>query len=59
MTKQIDVPIIGGGMKSNDLLLPSINHLQHTGVVTMIFQVVLYLSIVGSLFFRTMPVLTR
>jgi predicted dehydrogenase len=33
MAKTIDVSIIGGGMITNDLLLPSIYHLQRTGVV--------------------------
>jgi len=33
MSKAIDVTIIGGGMITNDLLLPSIYHLQRTGVV--------------------------
>ncbi len=31
--KPIDVTIIGGGMITNDLILPSIYHLQRTGVV--------------------------
>jgi predicted dehydrogenase len=31
--KKIDVTIIGGGMITNDLLLPSVYHLQRTGVV--------------------------
>jgi predicted dehydrogenase len=31
--KAIDVTIIGGGMITNDLILPSIYHLQRTGVV--------------------------
>lgn len=33
MSKAIDVTIVGGGMITNDLLLPSIYHLQRTGVV--------------------------
>lgn len=33
MSKVIDVTIIGGGMITNDLLLPSIYHLQRTGTV--------------------------
>jgi D-galacturonate reductase len=33
MSKPLDVTIIGGGMITNDLLLPSIYHLQRTGVV--------------------------
>ncbi|HEY3297668.1 MAG TPA: Gfo/Idh/MocA family oxidoreductase, partial [Armatimonadota bacterium] len=33
MGKSIDVTIVGGGMITNDLLLPSIYHLQRTGVV--------------------------
>ncbi|MFA6665989.1 MAG: Gfo/Idh/MocA family oxidoreductase [Armatimonadota bacterium] len=33
MSKPIDVTIVGGGMITNDLLLPSIYHLQRTGVV--------------------------
>lgn len=33
MSKKIDVTIIGGGMITNDLLLPSIYHLQRTGIV--------------------------
>lgn len=33
MGKPIDVLIIGGGMITNDLLLPSIYHLQRTGIV--------------------------
>jgi len=32
-TKRIDVCIVGGGMITNDLILPSIYHLQRTGVV--------------------------
>lgn len=31
--KRIDVTIVGGGMITNDLILPSIYHLQRTGVV--------------------------
>ncbi|MBU0951862.1 MAG: Gfo/Idh/MocA family oxidoreductase [Elusimicrobia bacterium] len=31
--KPIDVTIVGGGMITNDLLLPSIYHLQRTGIV--------------------------
>ena len=31
--KSVDVTIIGGGMITNDLLLPSVYHLQRTGVV--------------------------
>ena len=31
--KPVDVTIVGGGMITNDLLLPSIYHLQRTGVV--------------------------
>ncbi len=33
MGKQMDVSIIGGGMITNDLLLPSIYHLQRTGII--------------------------
>lgn len=33
MSKAIDITIVGGGMITNDLLLPSIYHLQRTGVV--------------------------
>ncbi len=33
MAKPIDVTIVGGGMITNDLLLPSIYHLQRTGIV--------------------------
>ncbi len=33
MDKKIDVTIVGGGMITNDLILPSIYHLQRTGVV--------------------------
>ena len=33
MSKKIDVTIVGGGMITYDLLLPSIYHLQRTGVV--------------------------
>ncbi len=33
MLKKIDVTIVGGGMITNDLLLPSIYHLQRTGIV--------------------------
>lgn len=33
MSKTIDVTIVGGGMITNDLLLPTIYHLQRTGVV--------------------------
>jgi len=33
MSKPIDVTIIGGGMITNDLILPSIYHLQRAGVV--------------------------
>ncbi len=33
MNKRIDVTIVGGGMITNDLLLPSIYHLQRAGVV--------------------------
>ena len=33
MSKKIDVTIVGGGMITNDLLLPSIYHLQRTGIV--------------------------
>ena len=33
MSKKINVTIIGGGMITNDLILPSIYHLQRTGVV--------------------------
>jgi predicted dehydrogenase len=32
-TKKIDVTIIGGGMITHDLLLPSIYHMQRTGIV--------------------------
>lgn len=33
MSDRIDITIVGGGMITNDLLLPSIYHLQRTGVV--------------------------
>lgn len=33
MGGQIDVTIVGGGMITNDLILPSVYHLQRTGVV--------------------------
>ncbi len=33
MSKPMEVTIVGGGMITNDLLLPSIYHLQRTGVV--------------------------
>jgi len=33
MSKAIDVTIVGGGMITNDLILPSIYHLQRTGIV--------------------------
>ncbi|MFN2165727.1 MAG: Gfo/Idh/MocA family oxidoreductase, partial [Anaerolineae bacterium] len=33
MSTPIDVTIVGGGMITNDLLLPSIYHLQRTGIV--------------------------
>ncbi|MFA5863534.1 MAG: Gfo/Idh/MocA family oxidoreductase [Phycisphaerae bacterium] len=33
MNKPIEITIVGGGMITNDLLLPSIYHLQRTGVV--------------------------
>jgi predicted dehydrogenase len=33
MGNKIDVTIVGGGMITNDLLLPSIYHLQRTGIV--------------------------
>ncbi len=33
MSGRIDVTIVGGGMITNDLLLPSIYHLQRTGIV--------------------------
>jgi len=33
MNKPIDITIVGGGMITNDLLLPSIYHLQRTGIV--------------------------
>lgn len=33
MDKAIDVTIVGGGMITNDLILPSIYHLQRTGIV--------------------------
>ncbi len=33
MTRTIDVTIIGGGMITNDLILPSVYHLQRTGIV--------------------------
>ncbi len=36
MAKDIDVTIVGGGMITNDLILPSIYHLQRTGVVNTI-----------------------
>ena len=32
-TKQLDVLIIGGGMITNDLILPSVYHLQRTGLL--------------------------
>jgi hypothetical protein len=31
--KKLDVTIVGGGMITNDLLLPSLYHLQRTGAV--------------------------
>ena len=31
--KPIDVTIVGGGMITNDLILPSIYHMQRTGIV--------------------------
>ena len=36
LPKPIDVTIVGGGMITNDLILPSIYHLQRTGVVNSI-----------------------
>lgn len=33
MSKAIDVTIVGGGMITNDLILPSVYHLQRTGVI--------------------------
>jgi D-galacturonate reductase len=33
MSNKIDITIVGGGMITNDLLLPSIYHLQRTGIV--------------------------
>ena len=33
MSKSIDVTIIGGGMITNDLILPTVYHLQREGVV--------------------------
>ena len=33
MSKKIDLTIVGGGMITHDLLLPSIYHLQRTGIV--------------------------
>ena len=33
MSTQINVTIIGGGMITNDLILPAVYHLQRTGVV--------------------------
>ncbi|MBN2302024.1 MAG: Gfo/Idh/MocA family oxidoreductase [Lentisphaerae bacterium] len=33
MTKTLDLTIVGGGMITNDLLLPSVYHLQRTGIV--------------------------
>ncbi|MCK5201156.1 MAG: hypothetical protein KAR21_22535, partial [Spirochaetales bacterium] len=36
MSTKIDVTIVGGGMITNDLLLPSIYHLQRTGIVGII-----------------------
>jgi D-galacturonate reductase len=33
MSKKIDVTIVGGGMITNDLILPSVYHLQRVGVV--------------------------
>ncbi len=32
-TRTVDVTIVGGGMITNDLILPTIYHLQRTGVV--------------------------
>ena len=32
-TKPVDVTIVGGGMITNDLILPSVYHLQRTGIV--------------------------
>ena len=40
-TRGIDVTIVGGGMITNDLLLPSIYHLQRTGAVRKIAVVAL------------------
>ena len=36
MSKKIDVTIVGGGMITNDLILPSIYHLQRSGIVNSI-----------------------
>ena len=36
MSQPIEVTIIGGGMITNDLLLPSVYHLQRTGIVSKI-----------------------
>jgi len=36
MSKKIDVTIVGGGMITNDLILPSIYHLQRSGIVSSI-----------------------
>ena len=33
MAKSVDLTIVGGGMITNDLILPSIYHLQRTAVV--------------------------
>ena len=33
MSKAIDVTIVGGGMITNDLILPSVYHLQRTGII--------------------------
>ncbi|RKX85969.1 MAG: hypothetical protein DRP70_10905 [Spirochaetes bacterium] len=33
MEKKIDLTIVGGGMITNDLILPSVYHLQRTGIV--------------------------
>lgn len=33
MSKRVDVTIVGGGMITHDLILPSVYHLQRTGVV--------------------------
>ena len=37
MSETVDVTIIGGGMITNDLILPSVYHLQRTGIVGEIY----------------------